>query len=280
MADGSEIRAWAAAHGMTVGETGKLPAAVREAYAAAHPGPGDDEGEPGPDFGQAAGAETAEPDESEPEPPAGPPAASPAGTGPSPVAGGEGPPPPASLEEARDRLGGDRGKAKRPGWAAAGLPRRGAKTRPAAQPRRPVTATKALTGEMEARLALLLSIPASTWALLDPVCGGAAADNLDNIVRKSVPLMIQSPQIVAWFTKGQTFMLWLDLAIAVQPVAQAVYAHHVAGSVMAVDGQVVPARRGPDGRLHPAEPIPAGPPPDFSRYTTQVSGHIPQPRPA
>ena len=274
MADSSEIRAWAAAHGMTVKERGNLPAAVLEAYAAAHPGESGESGEPGPDWDAAAGAETAEPDES-PDPPAAPPAAPAAG-----APADEGPPPPADLAEARDRLGGGKQERKRPGWAGPGWrgPSRG--KQPTAAPRRPATVTKALTGEMEARLALLLSIPASTWALLDPVCGGAAADNLDNIVRKSVPLMIQSPQLVAWFTKGQTFLLWVDLAIALQPVAQAVYAHHIAGSVMAVDGQVVPARRGPDGRLYPAEPVQPAPPADLSAYTTQVNGHIPQPRPA
>jgi hypothetical protein len=257
---------------MTVSETGRLPAAVQEAYDAAHaPGPAEPGGEAGPDWGQAgATADDAEPDETPPPAPDG-----------GAAGAGEGPPPPADLAEARARLDGGQGDTRKPpppGWARRGAK---AKDKPArsAAPAAPARAVKALRGELEARLALLLSIPISTAAALDPVCGGAAADQLDSIVRASVPLMMQSAQIVEWFTKGATFLLWIDLAVALQPVALAVYHHHVAGDVMVFNGQIVPARRGPDGHLYPAEPVQPAPAADVSQYTT-VNGHIPQPRPA
>jgi hypothetical protein len=264
MADSGEIRAWAAAQGMQVGETGKLPGTVRDAYEAAHR----DEDEAGPDWAAAAGAvETAEPDDDTPAAPA-PPAA------PPPEAE---PPPPASIKEARERIGpADRARPRRPAWAASSAKSR----KPKAEP--PPKVTQQVTRDIEGKLALLLSFPASAAAMFDPVCGGALADNLDNVVRKAVPLIAQSPAAVAWFTRGATFMLWLDLAVALQPVAQAAYAHHVAGTVMALpDGTVVPAQRAPDGRLVPAGSVPAAAAaePDWSAYTTQVNGHVPQPRP-
>jgi hypothetical protein len=244
------IREWAGENGFDLAVSGRIPKGVVAAYEAANgtelpPDDGPDWSVPGDvadplaglegELGDSAGA--AEP--------------------------GEGPPPPADLDEARARLGG---KAKRPGWAKEAKP---GKDKPP-----PVKVTRAVAGDIEGKLTLLLTGPAVMWQMADPLCGGTFAENLDNVVRKAVPLICQSPDAVRWFTKGTQFLLWLDLIWALQPIGQAVYAHHVAGSVMVLpDGRVVPSRRLDDGRVVPAEQAPG--PPDRSAYTTDPVGHVP-----
>jgi hypothetical protein len=253
------VRAWATGNGWDVPERGRIPKGVVAAYRAAHTD--SEPGEDGPDWdaaGEAAGDDPLAALEADLEDQA---AVVPADQ--------EGPPPPASLEEARTRF---KGKAKRPSWASSREPK--AKS-PAPK------LTKAVVGDIEGKLTLLLTGPAMFWSMADPLCGGAFADNLDSIVRKAVPLICQSPEAVRWFTKGTTFLLWLDLVWALQPVAQAVHAHHVAGSVMLVDGRAVASRRLDDGRVVPADQAPPQPHVDNSAYSTAtVTGHVPDVRPA
>lgn len=259
--DPAEVRAWAAAQGLDVAPGGRLRAEVVAAWLARD----DDSGEP--DWG-AAGTAGEDPEGAQdPAPPAAEAAAA--------DSTGTGPPPPADLSEARKRAREDSGgKRARPGWAGRG---RATRDRDRAQPPK---VTKAVQGDIEGKLALLLAVPVTTWAAVDPYCGGVMGDNLDSIVRKATPLICQSPQAVKWFTEGGIYLLWLDLALAVQPVAVAAWRHHVAGTVTIIDGQPVPSRRGPDGRVVPlAQPAPQQAP-DYSAYTTHVAGHVPQPRPA
>lgn len=256
------IRDWAAENGITVGERGRIPAGVRAAYEAATGNTAEPETGDGPDWDAALSAAKGADPLALLEDQLGEEAAGRTGHG-SPSED-PGPPPPADLDEARARLGG---KAKTPGWARDG---KASKQAP------PVRVTRAVVGDIEGKLTLLLSGPAVFWQMADPLCGGTFADNLDNIVRKAVPLIVQSPDAVKWFTKGTTFLLWLDLVWALQPVAQAVYAHHVAASVMVLpDGRVVPAVRLDDGRIVPADRAPQQAAPDLSAYTTEVNGHVP-----
>jgi hypothetical protein len=108
------------------------------------------------------------------------------------------------------------------------------------------------------------------------VCGGAMADALPNLVKAMVPLIVQSPQVVAWFTRGTQFLLWLELVMALRPVAEAVHAHHVAGTVMVTkDGEVVASQRREDGVVVPLAEAPPRPREDQSMYSTQVASHVP-----
>lgn len=263
------IREWADDNGFTVSKGGRIPAGVRQAYEAAHAGE-DDPGEgDGPDWTAAAAEAGADPLaqlEAELE----------AGEQDQAAGGADAhPPPPADLAEARARFGG---KPKRPPWAGEKKTGKGEKKAP------PVKVTRAVIGDMEGKLALLLTPPVLAWQMADPLCGGAAADNLDNIVRKSVPLMAQSPDVVNWFTKGTTFMLWMDLVLAVQPVALTLWKHHVAeeGIMLMPDGSVVPSVRLEDGRKVPADgTVPTRQAPvDNSMYSADVTGHIPDVQPA
>jgi hypothetical protein len=261
----ADIRDWAGANGLQITERGRIPAAVVAAYDAAMTVPADDDG-PGPDWSAAAGAVPLDLDGPEPEDLLEDPPGAAAGPGIAPEP--PGPPPPASLDDARTRLAG-RGP-RVPPWA--GGRGGGGSQRPAAAP---VKITPALSKDITGKLALFLAIPAATWAAVDPACGGAFSENLDTITAKAVPLILQSPEAVRWFTQGGKYLLWLDLLIALQPVAQTAYRHHLAGTITVVQGRPVPARRLADGKVVPADHAPAEPAPDWSAYTTDVPGHVP-----
>lgn len=189
--EAAEIRAWAQVNGWPeLGPSGRIPRAARTAWSER----GDDDGQdPGPgdyDPGAAAG-------------------------------GGDEPGPPASLEEARQRAGLDpdaahlRGRGRRAPAAAA------KKEDP------PVRVTAAVRRDITGKMAFWLSIPAEPWMRIDPYCGGAYADQVDQIALKATPLMCQSPAVVAWFAKSTTFVQVTELLMACRPVAEAAIAHHI-----------------------------------------------------
>jgi hypothetical protein len=267
--DSAEIRAWAAANGLDVAQQGRLPGSVVEAYRAAVRADQADQGGGGePDW---TGAELAADDDD-------PPGATPT-PGPGPGAAASTPPPPADLDEARDRIARESKPRKGgPRWAAGGGRKR-------SRPAKPQPVTKAVQQDIEGKLALLLAAPVNLWAAVDPACGSAAVENYEQTIRAAVPLICQSPAAVRMFTEGTTWMLWAQLVTALQPVGLAVWRHHVTGTVTVVNGRVVPSRRLPDGRVVPADSPEArqaaeAERPDYSAYTTQVFGHVPDVRPA
>lgn len=271
-----EIREWAAGNGHQVSERGRIPRHVTDMYVAAHGGPPipDDEEprwsdstESDPDGGtdplarlegQLANEETAA---------AAAAAQPPAGSPPDTL------PPPASLDEARERYA-QRDKPPRPPWADRQPPAGKRPPRPRHGPAKPVP--QAVRDDMTGKVALLLSVPAMTWQAGDPYCGGAFAENVDNITQKLVPLLCLSPDIVRFFQKTSTFMLLLEFAIACQPVGIAVVKHHVTRTVGIDEKTGRPVQLHYRGPGPPADAYPADP----AMYTTEVSGHVPQPRPA
>jgi hypothetical protein len=279
------VRAWAVDNGFTVAEGGRIPAAVTAAYeaweagaepvpngpgpGAAEPGPQDDgsgPGESGPDWGDGDQGD----DEGDTLSPFGPGGtASPPQDGPeSDQAAEPGLPPPASLAEARERAQGDQGagsgRKKRPGWATFAE-----KADRAARPVEPVVKiTKAVREDIAGKLTLMLTFPLMAWETVDPYCGGAASARLDRMVQTAVPLICQSPDAVKLFTKGTTYVLWLEFISAVMPVGAAVYQHHIAHTV-----ELVPA-----DQAEAAEADQAGADPG-QQYPPVFTGHIPVPRP-
>lgn len=201
----AEIRAWARDNGWPeLTDRGKLPVTVREAWDAAQDQAADPDG---PD-------DLSELDETDldDEP----------GIDPfDPLLDDDGPglPPPADLDEARKRAG------KQPGSAHLTRGRRGKREPKPDQP--PVKVTAAVRRDIEGKVAFWLLIPAEPWMRVDPYCGQAYADNLENIAVKMTPLLCQSPAIVRWFGKSTTFIQVTELAMACRPVAEAVIAHHV-----------------------------------------------------
>jgi hypothetical protein len=134
------------------------------------------------------------------------------------------PAPPADLDEARQRVGRD----PEPAHLVRGRGRGRAPrtTRPkAAEP--DIKVTKAVRDDITGKLAFWLSIPAEPWLRVDPYCGQAYADQVDEIAVKMAPLICLSPDMVRWFAKSSTFIMWTELGIAVRPVVEAIIAHHV-----------------------------------------------------
>jgi hypothetical protein len=189
-AETARIRAWAQAHGWPdLKASGRIP---RDARAAWHDR-GD--GDPDDDF-PAAG----DPDDD--------------GQDPGTIA------PPASLDEARQRAGLDPD--------AAHLRGRGRRRESTARPDdRPAKVTPAVRRDIAGKLAFWLSIPAEPWMRVDPYCGKAYAGQVDQIALKAAPLICQSPDLVRWFSKSSTFIMWTELGMACRPVAEAIIAHHI-----------------------------------------------------
>lgn len=269
-AENAAMRAWAAENGFTVSDRGAMPKGVKAAWLAATQAPPPAAGDGGgPDWAGAAAALGIDPAEAEevaargmaappaPPPDPGPPTAAPPAEQPGPA----GPPPPADLNEARARIGAQQ---RRPPWAKGGqqrpqgAPQQAQAPAPAGQP---VKVTAAVRADIEGKLAMMLAMPVMSWKMADPVCGGAAADQTAEFCRALAPLICQSPDMVEWFSKGTTFMLWLAVAKSLQPVGAAVWNHHIA-----------PGRE--DGDQGQAQ-VPA---PDQSAYPT-VRGHAPAARP-
>jgi hypothetical protein len=165
--------------------------------------------------------------------------------------------PPATLEEARERAGRD----PEPAHLTGTTHRRGQR-----KPRQPANdqpapkVTKAVRDDITGKVAFWLMLPAEPWMRVDPYCGGAYADSIDQIAVKLAPILCLSPQVVTWFTKSSVFFMWTELLMACRPVAEAVIAHHVTRRIT-IDSQGEPVEN-PRGGM------------DFSAYSSR------QPAPA
>lgn len=238
----AEIRAWAADNGFDVNQRGAIPKGIVAAFESANGiEPPADDCEAGPDWDSAVTDIIGDP---------GPPA--------DPAQ-----PPVSSLDEARERIGA---RNRQPKWAKPDGKR---------QPRREVDpkvrVTASVRADVEAKLALVLGVVAMPWKTADPYCGGAFADDVEKMAKAWAPLLCQSAEIVRFFTKTSTFMLWVAALGSMQGVASCVYAHHISRSVEILpDGQIF--RKDPHS---PPAPAPAAAE-DMSLYT--VPGHVPAPR--
>jgi hypothetical protein len=151
-------------------------------------------------------------------------------------------PPPADLDEVRERVGAQPGSAHLTGTTR----RRGQR-----KPRQPASdqpapkVTKAVRDDITGKVAFWLMLPAEPWMRVDPYCGGEYANNVDQIAVKLAPILCLSPQIVQWFTRSSVFFMWTELLMACRPVAEAVIAHHVTRRItLSSQGEPVENPRG------------------------------------
>lgn len=86
---------------------------------------------------------------------------------------------------------------------------------------------KEVQDTVEAYLAMIFT----GWAMKDPVCGTVALDITPNVAEKAVPLLCRNPKIVSYLTKGNNFKDVMDFIIAVLPLVQIAYAHHLSHTV-------------------------------------------------
>jgi hypothetical protein len=117
------------------------------------------------------------------------------------------------------------------------------KTRRISIPEGTVKATPAERRQIKDALGLLIKVPAGIWSMKDPHCGGALAEQADDIIKAVLPMACRHPAAIRFFTS--TNAPWLDLLgliMALAPVGSAVYGHHIAHTV----GQPEGGNDGPD----------------------------------
>lgn len=92
--------------------------------------------------------------------------------------------------------------------------------------------TAALRKDIEAKVGMLLYVPGQVWAARDPYCGGAFVSTIPDQQRVWANLILDSPDVLEWFTgPAGGFMKWLEVIAVLQPVAVTVWAHHVAHAI-------------------------------------------------
>ncbi len=90
---------------------------------------------------------------------------------------------------------------------------------------------------------MLLMVIGGTWASRDPYCGQALVDAIpdrgwpadddavsEGLASSLTELVCGSPELVRWFSAGGRYLKWMSVAMAVQPVVQAMVAHHITHS--------------------------------------------------
>ena len=223
------IRAWAKDNGWPgISDRGRLSPEVRDAFEQAHGQPVEEE----PDVSALDESDLDDPGFSDEEIRA------------AQEAFAEGMlPPPVDLDEARERAGRDPEPAHLIRGRGRGRDRAGIRSKDDTKP--PPKVTAKVQADIEGKLAFWLSIPAEPWLRVDPYCGQAYADNVDQIALKMAPLVCQSPDLVRWFSKSSTFIMWTELGIAVRPVVEAIIAHHVTKRItLDSNGGIVEQARG------------------------------------
>lgn len=102
---------------------------------------------------------------------------------------------------------------------------------PEFKPKTVLRVTAAMRRDIEGKLAFGLAMSGQLWATLDPVCAGVFLEISPNVAKKLTPIVCQSPEVVKWLTKTGNFMLWVDLFMALMPLLQIVFAHHIVKTI-------------------------------------------------
>ena len=86
--------------------------------------------------------------------------------------------------------------------------------------------TRGMVKDIEGKVAFMLTTTGMAVGLPDPVCGNAILQNTPEITKALVPILMQSPGVIAWFNKTSNVMLWVNLMMAMAPVFGTVLGHH------------------------------------------------------
>lgn len=105
------------------------------------------------------------------------------------------------------------------------------KTEPEFKPKTVIKVTASVRRDVEGKLAFAMALSGQMWAMVDTVCATAYLEQTPEIAKKLTPIVCQSPDVVKWLTKSSNFILWIDLFMAMYPVLQIVFAHHVAKTI-------------------------------------------------
>lgn len=99
--------------------------------------------------------------------------------------------------------------------------------------------TVAVRRDIRAKVAMLLMLVGSAWSARDAHCGGALLDSVGDsedegrvgVASALTDIICDSPDLVGFFTTSGSYLKWLTLALAVQPLATTVVGHHITHTV-------------------------------------------------
>lgn len=93
--------------------------------------------------------------------------------------------------------------------------------------------TPGIRADAKGKLTLFGVLIATPLTMVDPYCGDALSDNLDNMIDKAMPIIGRSPAAIKFLTgTSGGIMEWLALLQACWPVVVAIYAHHLGRTVV------------------------------------------------
>lgn len=93
--------------------------------------------------------------------------------------------------------------------------------------RTPLKITQTVRRDVEGKVAFMLLATGNAWQLLDPICATELVEQTPNIAAKLTPVLCQSPAVVEWFQRGTSIMMYVELLMALAPVATTFYRHHM-----------------------------------------------------
>ena len=75
---------------------------------------------------------------------------------------------------------------------------------------------------------IMVKMPGMFLGMVDPVCGGALANNSMSIAESMIPIISRNPEMLAWFLSDSTgaMMDYMGVLWACMPVGMTVYNHH------------------------------------------------------
>lgn len=112
-----------------------------------------------------------------------------------------------------------------------GRDRQRARSAAADEPPPRLTGAK-LRRDITAKVGIVTLAVGKPWQMRDALCGGTFMESKSEIDKAFVDLILDSPDLVDFFTgPAGGYMKWLNLAVALQPVVSAIFAHHVAKSI-------------------------------------------------
>lgn len=88
--------------------------------------------------------------------------------------------------------------------------------------------------DVEGKVAFMLITTANAVQLIDPICGGVLARQTAEIAEKVTPILCQSSAVVEWFSKGTSLIMYVELLMALAPVAMTFYSHHLSKATESV----------------------------------------------
>ena len=121
------------------------------------------------------------------------------------------------------------------------------------------TITKAMEKEVREEVQAILTMASLMWSVADPECGGVLHEQSRQIADSLTALLRRNPRLLASLRAAGWMGDWVQLAMAVGPVASAFYRHHMAPK----------AEKAPDYDGDPTAPTF----PDFPGYIPRGTGN-------